>query len=359
MTEFKNKEFFQLFDSLDENFDAILISDLKALKYYINLTLTAGVLLITKPRAFLFVDFRYFETAKKQVKNCEVVLFSNLRKQLGSFFRQKKCSRIAVASDGMSVKSFFNYVNWFKEVEFVLSDELDRAIANQRAIKNRKEIEKIAAAQKITDWVFSEILNFIKPGVCEIEIAREINSLICKKADSIAFETIVVSGSRTSLPHGRPSSKPLEAGDLVIMDFGAVVGGYCSDMTRTVCLKNVDRFKKEVYEIVLAAQELALKEITAGVFCSDVDLKVRSYFKTFGFEKEFGHSLGHGVGLNCHEQPFLSSKSEHIIQSGAVVTVEPGLYFENNFGVRIEDMVLVQQDGIFNFTASSKNFICL
>ena len=121
----------------------------------------------------------------------------------------------------------------------------------------------------------------------------------------------------------------------------------------------MDRFKKEVYEIVLAAQELALKEITAGVFCSDVDLKVRSYFKTFGFEKEFGHSLGHGVGLNCHEQPFLSSKSEHIIQSGAVVTVEPGLYFENNFGVRIEDMVLVQQGGIFNFTDSSKNFICL
>lgn len=359
MEDVKFDKFLELFNSLNESFDAILISDLKTLQYYTNLILSAGILILTKLEAFLFVDFRYFEMAKQKVKNCEVVLLENFRSELNHFFSLNKCVRVAVASEGLPVKTYFNYVNWFEKVEFVLSNELDFAIAKQRAVKTEQEIKKIASAQKVVDEVFSEVLNFIKPGVCELELAREINSLICKKADSIAFETIVVSGVRTSLPHGRPSKKLLEAGDLITMDFGAVVDGYCSDMTRTVCLKQEDSFKKEIYEIVLHAQELALNKLKAGVCCAEVDSIVRAYFKKFGFEKEFGHGLGHGVGLNCHEQPFLSQKFEQPIQNCAVVTVEPGLYFEKKFGVRIEDMVLVKEDGILNFTASSKNFICL
>lgn len=354
-----NLKVFNLFESLDENFDGILLSGLKLLRYYTNLDLSAGVLFVTRTDAFLFVDFRYFEIAKKKVKNCEVVLYGDLKAELNKVLTSRSCLRVAVASEGLFVKNFFDYRKYFSDVEFVLSFELDSLIARQKAIKSKHEIAKIEVAQQVTDWVFSEVLNFIKPGISEIEIARQINSLICKKADGIAFETIVVSGTRTSLPHGKPSCKLIEHGDFITMDFGAVIDGYCSDMTRTVCVKWSSNFNKEIYEIVLSAQNMALNSLKVGVECKYVDSLVRDYFGKFGYKKEFGHSLGHGVGLNCHEWPFLSSNSLQTIENGVVVTVEPGLYFENRFGVRIEDLVLVTLDGVVNFTTSEKSLIFL
>ena len=356
-----NSKLFSLFDSLENKFDGILMFDSVLLKYYVCVNGIEGAFLILKEETFLFVDFRYFETAKLCVneKKISVVLYKNFKKELFQIFNNFNVTKVAVVSEGVSARTFMNLNSYFEKVKFFLNDELDYFIKKQMAIKKDFEIENIICAQKISQNVLHDVLNFIRPGVSEISVAREINSLICKRADGLAFETIVVSGERTSLPHGTATDRLLKKGDFITLDFGAVVDGYRSDMTRTFCLGSPSQFQKEIYEIVLRAQQLALKKIKVGVKCSSIDLLVRNFFAEYGYSENFGHSLGHGVGVKIHELPNVSLKSLETFEKNMVCTVEPGLYFKNILGVRIEDMVLIKEDGIENITNFDKNLICL
>ena len=229
-----------------------------------------------------------------------------------------------------------------------------------RQIKSQDEIELIKKAQKITDDAFSHILNFIKSGVTEKEIALELEFFMRKSgSEGVAFDTIAVSGKNSSMPHGVPTDKPLEKGDFITMDFGAKWQGYCSDMTRTVALGKVTDKQRFVYDTVLKAQKAALDVIKAETICFDVDKAARDIIDNAGFKDCFGHGLGHSVGLYIHESPACNKRDMTPLKSGMIMTVEPGIYLENEFGVRIEDMVLVTENGYQNFTKSPKELIIL
>ena len=234
------------------------------------------------------------------------------------------------------------------------------ALTEVRAIKSTSELEKIAEAQAITDRAFSHILEFIKPSMTEVEVALELEFFMRRNgAEAVAFDTIAVSGTASSRPHGVPRSIPLERGFLT-MDFGAKVDGYCSDMTRTVVIGKADEDMKRLYNTVLSAQRAALDIISEGVECKRVDAVARDLIEGAGYKGRFGHSLGHGVGMFVHEAPRFapSARETDLLKRGNVVTVEPGIYIEGLYGCRIEDMIAVDNDGkIINFTKSPKELI--
>lgn len=348
-----------LMENMPQNVDGVIISEASNRRYFTNFSSTAGVLIVSRRKAILLLDFRYFEMAKNKVKGVEVRCFTDLNSAIGDVLRCENLKNVALESFSVSVKQFEDYKKNFEDVNFVVDGWLDECILNLKSIKSSSEIEKIRASQEVTDAAFSHILNFICIGKTEKEVAREIENFILDNAQCVSFPTIVVSGRNSSLPHGTPSDKRLESGDFVTMDFGAVVDGYCSDMTRTVCMSSPSNFQRELYSIVLNGQKLALKNIKQGVVCNDVDRLVRNYFEKYNYVEEFGHGLGHGVGLNIHEEPYLNRVCDTVLEENMVVTVEPGLYINSKMGVRIEDLVVVQKDGIVNLTNSSKELICI
>jgi len=233
-------------------------------------------------------------------------------------------------------------------------------------IKLPHEIEKIQQAQRIAERAFEFILPFIKVGTREIDIATELYRFFEREnALPLSFETIVVSGVRGCLPHGEPSEKTLEHGELVTLDFGCTFEGYCSDMTRTVALGEVSSEQLYIYETVLTAQVAAIEFIRDGVSCFDADKAARDIisnateFRTHGYGEFFVHSTGHGIGTVVHEEPRISNKSEEILQTNMVVTVEPGIYIPDYCGVRIEDIVWVRDDGVVNLTNAPKELMIL
>lgn len=353
------QKLFELMKALPCDVDCGIISNSVNIKYFTKFSMTDGVLIVTHNDAYLLTDFRYYEMAKLCVKDISVICFKDLYAELGNIFKNNSCFRVAIESSNVVVKTFENYKKRFKDISFVTDSRLDDIILNLRMIKTDYEVQKIEQAQKITELAFNNVLNFISKDKTEIDVARELNSFILSNSDGLSFDTIVVSGSNSSLPHGVPSNKLIQSGDFITMDFGAIVDGYHSDMTRTVCFGKLSSEKEEVYNIVLSGQELALSAVKEGVLCSDLDNLVREYFKKFGFDSEFGHSLGHGVGLDIHEKPSLSSCGNVELRKGMVITIEPGIYLSGRFGVRIEDMILVTENGYKNFTKCSKDLICI
>ena len=353
------QKLFELIKALPCDVDCGIISNSVNIKYFTKFSMTDGVLIVTHNDAYLLTDFRYYEMAKLCVKDISVICFKDLYAELGNIFKNNSCFRVAIESSNVVVKTFEHYKKRFKDIKFVTDSRLDDIILNLRMIKTNYEIQKIEQAQKITELAFDNVLNFISKDKTEIDVARELNSFILSNSYGLSFDTIVVSGSNSSLPHGVPSNKLIQSGDFITMDFGAIVDGYHSDMTRTVCFGKLSSEKEEVYNIVLSGQELALNAVKEGVLCSDLDNLVREYFRKFGFDSEFGHSLGHGVGLDIHEKPSLSSCGNVELRKGMVITIEPGIYLSGRFGVRIEDMILVTENGYKNFTKCSKDLICI
>ena len=241
-------------------------------------------------------------------------------------------------------------------------DELDDWLEALRLIKSPDELRRIREAQALTAYGFEKILDYIRPGRTEREIALELEFLIRRQgAEGIAFDFIVVSGANSSLPHGVPSDKAVEPGDFVTMDFGAVVDGWHSDMTRTVAVGSVTDEQRRVYETVLRAQETALGTLRAGLSCRAGDAAARDVIREAGYGDCFGHSTGHGVGVEIHEEPRLSPAAPEgeLLQPGSVVTVEPGIYLSGKFGVRIEDMAAITETGCENLTKSPKTLTIL
>ena len=327
--------------------------------YLTGFNSSAGTVFITKDKTYFLIDFRYFEKAKQTVKSCETVLLNNLSEQLNSLCKKHNISEIFIETENVSISEF----NSYKEIlpcEISKEDALNKFILNMRSIKTTSELESIKAAQTLTEQTFDYILPRIETGRSEIEIMLEMEFFMRKLgSEGVAFDFIVVSGKNSSLPHGVPTKKKIEKGDFVTMDFGAVVNGYRSDMTRTVAVGSVTDKQRQVYNTVLKAQLAALKEIKSGKLCCDIDKISRDIIYSVGFEGCFGHSLGHSVGIDIHESPALSPKCNTVLKTGTVMTVEPGIYIENEFGVRIEDMVYVTDKGCDNLTSSRKDLIIL
>ncbi len=325
--------------------------------YFTGFSSSAGGLLITKSQAYLLVDFRYGESAKNTVKHCKVIVYSRFFEALEAVCREDHITEIGVENSNVTLAQAKNYKNFFAKFGVSLAKNcvLDAVIENQRLVKSANEVSMIKQAQKITEEAYLEVLNCVKPGITEREIALELEYLMRKKgADGASFKLITITGKKTSLPHGEPDNSVIKEGDFFLSDIGALYKGYHSDMTRTVAVKNYTDEMAEIYNIVLNAQLSALKAVKAGVKASLVDKTARDVITHAGYGSYFGHSTGHGVGLDIHELPTVSTGGEAILSDNMVITVEPGIYMPNKFGIRIEDMILVTQNGYENFTTIDK-----
>lgn len=288
------------------------------------------------------------------------MLEDNLFSQIDDICKKEKVKNVYFESSYISFEIFNSLTSKLKDCNIRTEYDVNKIISELRMVKDEQEIENIISAQEITDKAFDYILNFLKPNVCEKDLALELEFYMRKNgASAPSFDIIFIGGKNTSLPHGVPSDFKLQNGDFVTMDFGAVYNNYRSDMTRTVALGNVSDEQKRVYNTVLNAQKLALDKINRGEKCSLIDAVARNYIYDNGYKGCFGHSLGHSVGIDIHESPNFSPKCDQILMPNMVLTVEPGIYLENKFGVRIEDMVVLTQNGCKNITKSDKSLIIL
>ncbi len=337
--------------------DAALIISETNRQYFTDFVSSLGYLLVARNGSYLFVDSRYEEAAKRQAKNCSVILFRKLADSLGDVLSQNNIKTVLLEGSAFTLNetAFIENILSKSGASAVKDDTLDKLIQKLRIIKTSSELEKMRKAQQITEDALKSTLRFIKEGVSERDIALELEFRMRKAgAQSVSFDLIVLAGAKTSMPHGVPDSTKIKNGDFLLFDIGATVDGYHSDMTRTYVFGKADSSMKRVYETVLQAQLNALEAVRDGCTCGDVDRAARSYIDQAGFEGLFGHSTGHGVGLEIHEAPSVSPNSSFVLRNGMVVTVEPGIYIPGKFGVRIEDMVVVSSDGCINLVSMPK-----
>jgi Xaa-Pro aminopeptidase len=338
--------------------DALLINTPENRRYMTGFTGTAGTVLVSQEEAILITDFRYTQQAKKQSPDYRVVEFKDSKlDKINKLLTELKVESLGFEA---TYENYNTYLN-FKEKLDVELKPTESLVKKLRMIKNVDEIEKIKKAVEIADDAFTMIRDFLKVGVVERDVALELE-LFMKRAGASdnAFKFIVASGERSALPHGVASEKKIEAGDFVTMDFGCVYDGYHSDMTRTVVVGAKPSVKQqEIYEIVLKAQLESIKAIKAGITGKEVDQVARDIITEAGFGDYFGHGLGHAVGLEIHEGPRLSPKGDTVLEAGMVVTVEPGIYLPDWGGVRIEDIVVVTEDGCEILTDSTKELLVI
>lgn len=333
--------------------ESVLISSGQNIFYYSGFTSEDANLLISHDKQLLITDSRYTIQAREQAPDFEIIDsadgFKNILKRIPQSY--------------IGFEENYVSVNQYRKRQRDAGDEktlvpMQKRIDALRQIKDDEEIRRIAEAERIGDEAFSYILDKIKPGVTEREIALELEFFMKKQgAAALSFETIAASGVRSAMPHGAASQKVIEKGDLLTLDFGCVYEGYCSDMTRTVAVGSVSDRQREIYEIVLKAQLAALDVIKPGMRCAEVDKTARDIIKAAGYGDNFGHSLGHSVGIQIHESPVFSAKSRDAVKAGHVITVEPGIYVDGFGGVRIEDLVVVTEEGIQNLTRSPKELL--
>ncbi|HRU95999.1 MAG TPA: aminopeptidase P family protein [Ruminococcus sp.] len=352
--------FDRLFEELPESIDCALITSDVNRRYFTGMKSSDGTILAFREKAYLLIDFRYIEKARDTVTSAEVIEQKKLYHQIAQLIREHGAANMAIEAQTMTVSQLRNFRNILKETEIIDTDALSNAINKLRTVKAEEEIVCIRKAQEIAEKAFDHILGFIKPGVTEREIALELNRVMFNYgAEDLSFETIALSGPNTSMPHGVPSDRKVQDGEFVLMDYGAVYNGYHSDMTRTVCVGEPTEKMRKVYEIVLEAQNTAINAAHGGITGCELDRIARSIIEDAGYGDCFGHSLGHGVGMEIHEKPNASPNYRLELETGAVVTVEPGIYIAGEFGVRIEDFVILTENSCENMTKCAKNLISL
>lgn len=340
--------------------DCAVFFDETSQRYLSDFYSTDGVVVVSDAETALLTDSRYIEAAqnKKMRGEMEFYVAPYLMSDYGSLAEYLKIRELQCAAydpDRITVSQLGRLKKNSPAIEFVPVENLCTDI---RRIKTDFEINKIKAAQQITDDAFSHMLDFLRPGLTEVECAAELEYFMRKNgATGLAFETIAVSGKNSSLPHGVPGNTVLENGTFLTMDFGASLDGYCSDMTRTVVIGKASPEMKYLYNSVVKAQMIGIEASRPGVKCSDVDKAVRDFLKTKDLDKYFGHGLGHSLGLEIHESPRYSPKCDDITVPGHIITVEPGAYIPGKYGVRIEDMVLITETGCEDLTHSPKHLI--
>ncbi len=352
-----NTRVLKLQKKLKDIADGVIVTDEKNIKYFCGFDYTDGCLVISQSRAILFCDFRYIEAAKIGAEApFEVIMFSGRRKEwLAPILCEMNIKTLAFEDDVMTVKAHSLLQN---DTEGVCLVPLGSVITELREYKDEGEMENIITAQRIAENAFEHILGFITPERTEREIALELDFQMRRLgASGSSFETIAVSGAASSMPHGVPRNIKLRKGFLT-MDFGAIYNGYCSDMTRTLVIGKADEEMKRVYNTVLEAQTKAIEGIHHGIVCADADALARDIIDSTRYKGTFGHSLGHGVGMDIHEAPNLSPRQkEKILTTGHVVTCEPGIYIEGEYGVRIEDMLIFYPDKVVDITKTAKELI--
>ncbi|MFP3357562.1 Xaa-Pro peptidase family protein [Planococcus sp. SIMBA_143] len=332
--------------------DSLLVTNPYNLRFITGFTGTAGLALITPNDAWFITDFRYTEQAGEQVKEFKVFQAQKgLIDEVARIAKEAAVERLAFEQDYMTFATYSQY----QEKLSATLEPVSGLIEKLRMVKSPEELEVLKAAAKIADDAFEHICSYIKAGMTELEVSNELEFFMRSQgATSSSFDIIVASGLRSALPHGVASNKKIEQGDLITLDFGALYNGYVSDITRTVAVGEPSDKLKEIYQVVLDSQVLALEKIKPGMTGIEADAIARDYIKSKGYGEAFGHSTGHGIGLEVHEGPGLSFRSETVLEPGMAVTVEPGIYLPGIGGVRIEDDILITETGNERLTHSSK-----
>lgn len=324
---------------------AIVISDLTNVRYLCGFTGTSGMIVATKSSAYFLTDFRYQEQATQQVgpEYSVVIVEAKLWDDAARIIKDKKVSRVGFEAENITVATLEEITELLQPATPVSTRGV---VQNQRLYKDQDELAIIRRAVQIADKSLETVCGMMKPGMTEQEIADALFAEMKRRgASGNSFETIVASGKRGALPHGVASNKKLRAGEMVTIDMGAVLDGYCSDLTRTVCLGKPTARQQEIYEIVWEAQTAAAAALRPGMTGKEADAVARQIITDVGYGDAFGHGLGHGVGMQIHESPRLSRFYDGKLEPGMVVTCEPGIYLAGWGGVRIEDMLVMTEDG--------------
>ena len=323
--------------------EAALLCDGANRFYLTGMKSSAGAVLVTKKSAWLIIDFRYIEAAEKQVKDCRVVEEKNRFEQIRELLAEEGIKGLSIHNEVVSLGEYRRMEEALAGITLDGSGALSDVMGALRSQKDEDEIDCHRQAQRITDQAFDHICGYIRPGLTETDVAREIGvTMAALGSEDKHFNFIVASGPNSALPHGVATKRVIEKGDLVTMDFGAVYGGYMADMTRTVAVGSVAPEKRAVYETVKEAQERAF-----------------DYIYSKGYKGCFSHGLGHSLGVEIHENPRFREGSADRLRTGTVITVEPGIYLKGRFGVRIEDMVVIRENGFENLTKSPRELIIL
>lgn len=335
----------ELFDSA---YQGLLLTNLNNVRYLCGFSGSCGMLLVTKKEAVFFTDFRYQEQSAREIGNAaEIIVFKN--NQIETVLKRVRKARIKSlgVEKSLSIRQFMAYGEEFKG-EMIPVEGL---VEQLRQIKDAEELKSLKKAFSLADNAFAELMKIIKPGMTETEVAAHLEFFMkVSGSQAPSFDTIIASGPNSSCPHAQPSERKLKKGEMVKIDFGAVYGGYHSDMTRTVFLGKATPKFKNIYAIVLEAQQKAIAAIKPGVVCKDVDAVARKVITDAGYGENFGHGLGHSLGLEVHEAPALSVRCDDKIRPGVAFTVEPGIYLPGWGGVRIEDVFLVKEKGLLRLT---------
>lgn len=333
--------------------EAVYIASPKNLRYYSGFTGGEGVLILQPDSVTLFTDSRYTLQAQEEAPDAKIMDIAVLSPQ--AFLTELHPDRAGweedflTAGSAAALRSTLPQISWLNVSPTILA---------QRSVKDTEEQKKIRQAAALADEAYRRVLPLLKPGIRELDIALELEWSMRKNgASSASFPIICASGYRSAMPHGIAGMKKLEAGDFVTMDFGCFLDGYASDMTRTVVLGSASAEQKKIYHTVLTAQKNALELLQAGITGKEADNAARSVISAAGYGSCFGHALGHGVGLQIHEQPTLSPRSETVLRPGMAVTAEPGIYVDKLGGVRIEDLVIITETGCENLTHSDKELL--
>ncbi len=341
-----------------QHVDGILVTNAYNRKYMTGFTGSTGVAMITKSAAIFITDFRYIQQATAQCQGFEIV---QIEKATYPEIVQRECEKLGVSRLAFEQENLTYAI--FQQYQQKMSCELvpvSGVIESIRTIKTPEEIRCIQTAADIADATFKHILEFIRPGLTEIEVANEMEFFMRKAgASGSSFDMIVASGARSALPHGVASEKVIEKGDMLTLDFGAVYHHYISDMTRTIAVGDPGEKLKAIYAIVLEAQMYGNEHIRPGISGKEADAMVRDIIAAKGYGDYFGHSLGHGIGLEVHEGPNLNASNEVKLMPGNIVTNEPGIYIPELGGVRIEDDLVITEDGNYSLTISPKDLIIL
>lgn len=337
--------------------DGLLITSNYNRRYISNFTGSSGVVLVSSTDAKFITDFRYVEQATEQCEGFDIVKHSgSIPDAVAEQVKLLGIKRLGFEQEHVTYSSYKTYEETVQAELVPVSGLIEKI----RLIKTDAEIKILKVAADIADAAYKHILEFIRPGISELDVSNELEFFMRRAgATSSSFDIIVASGKRSALPHGVATDKLIEKGDFVTLDFGAYYKGYVSDITRTLAVGEPDPKLKEIYEVVYEAQRLGMEGIKPGMTGKEADSLTRDYITEKGFGENFGHSTGHGIGLEVHEGPALSFKSETKLEPGMIVTVEPGIYIPELGGVRIEDDTILTATGNETLTHSTKELIIL
>lgn len=342
----------------ERKLQALLVTNSYNRRYMSGFTGSSGALIITADQAVLLSDFRYRSQAPQQAVNFQFIEHKpKMIETVQELLHEWNIKELGFEQQDVTYGTYAAYAAYLSGVSLIPTNSL---IEELRMVKDDSELAIMLEAAELADRTFEHMLGFLKPGLTENEVALELETFMRRHgATSTSFETIVASGERSALPHGKASDRVLQLGEFVKMDFGAYYKGYCSDITRTVVLGKPTPKHREIYDIVLEAQLQTLEQIKPGMTGAEGDALARDVIKRYGYGDFFGHGTGHGLGMEVHEAPRLSMQGDVVLKPGMTVTVEPGIYLPDFGGVRIEDDIVITETGMRRLTQSSKDFIII